>query len=242
MTQQNVHEQGESRTAQEGMSVRCWPEGERPREKILRQGAESLTDAELLAILLRNGTRGCDAVRLARDLLSVRGGLRGLFSSSSVELGKILGLGPAKIAALLAVPELSIRRLREEVLGKSVVRDPESVIQFLYASMRDLNREAFKVLFLDKGHRILSEESLFRGTVDQTVVHIREIIKEALDRHASAIMLVHNHPSGRTEPSMEDRAMTGKIQGACLSVGIRLLDHIIIGDNQYFSFREHQLL
>lgn len=223
-------------------SVKDWPKSERPRERMRDLGIQALSDAELVAVLLRNGVRGEDALSFARNLLGKCGGLRGLFSMGWERLEKIRGLGPAKVATLLAVNEIARRKLREEILGKEVVRDPQAVVEYLYTSLRDQKKEIFKVLFLDKGNRILDEMDLFEGTVDQTAVHPREVVKIALERHATGLILVHNHPSGRVEPSSEDRMMTGKIQAALSAVGLQVLDHLIIGDNQFFSFKEHRLL
>lgn len=218
--------------------IRSWPAQERPRERIIEQGPAGLSDAELIALLLRNGIKGKDAITFARQLISEYGGLRGLFSAGYPELKKVKGLGAAKIAALLSAAELAKRELREELSGKDIVRDPQSVVDYLSADLRDRKKEIFKVLFLDRGNRILAERNLFHGTVDQAMVHPREIVKAALDLHASSVVLVHNHPSGRTEPSREDQEMTRKVQAALQTVSIKVLDHIIIGDNQYFSFRE----
>ena len=223
------------------MSILNWPATERPRERLLQTGAKGLSDAELVAVLLRSGIRGKDAVTLARELLAEFGGLRGLLTVGPVELRKVKGLGEAKTASFLAAFEIAKRQLREELTGKNFIRDPESVIDYLYASLRDKKREVFKVLFLNKANRIISEEDLFEGTVDEAAVHPREIVRAAIAHNATAIILVHNHPSGRTEPSAEDRAITQKIQTACAAVSIKILDHIIIGDNQHFSFREHSL-
>lgn len=223
-------------------TIKSWPESERPRERLLKSGPQSLSDAELVAILIRNGSAGKDALALARELLQSSAGLRGLFHLSPSKLKTIKGLGAAKIAGILAVKELATRYLKEETLEKDVIRDPESVAAYLSASLRDQKIEVFKVLFLDKGNRILDCLDLFRGTVDQAAVYPREIVKAALEHHATAVILVHNHPSGRAEPSAEDREVTKKISLACQSVNIRVLDHIIIGDNQRFSFSEHGLV
>ncbi len=219
--------------------IRSWPVSERPRERLIAQGPGGLSDSELLAILLRNGTRDKDAIAFARQLISEYGGLRGLFSAGYPELKKIKGLGAAKIASIFSAMELAKRGLREELAGKDVVRDPQSVVDYLSADLRDRKKEIFKVLFLDRGNRIVAERDLFQGTVDQAMVHPREIVKAALELHASGVVLVHNHPSGRTEPSREDQEMTRKVQAALQTVSIRVLDHIIIGDNRHFSFREH---
>jgi len=224
------------------MTIKSWPQSERPRERLVQNGVSSLSDAELLAILLRSGIRGKDVITLSRELLSQFGGLRGLLSIEYNELAKIKGLGQAKAATLLAATEIVKRKLKEDLIGKDFIRDPESVVDYLYASIRDRKKEIFKILFLDKANRITGEQDLFEGTVDQTAIHTREVVKAALDRHASSIILVHNHPSGRTEPSLEDREMTQKLVAACSAVSIKILDHIIVGDNRYFSFQEHGLL
>lgn len=222
--------------------IKAWPTKERPRERLMAGEASKLSDAELLALLLRSGIRGKDAVALGRELLSRFGGLRGLLQARPEQLKKITGLGTAKIAALLAVSELAERHLREEMPGRDVIRDPQTVVDYLYAALRDRKREVFKVLFLDKANRVVSECDLFIGTIDEAAVHPREVVKAALDRHATAVILVHNHPSGRVEPSPEDRRLTDKIKAACETVSIKVLDHLIVGDNQHFSFREAGLL
>jgi DNA repair protein RadC len=222
--------------------IKSWPPAERPRERLLHHGAASLSDAELIAILLRTGVPGKDAIGFSRELIARYEGLRGLLSVNFAELRKVKGLGGAKIAALLAATEIAKRQLKEELTGKNLIRDPEAVIDYLKTVLRDRKREVFKVLFLNKANRVLQEKDLFEGTVDETAVHPREVVKAALECYATSLILVHNHPSGRTEPSAEDRAITGKLQAACGAVSIKILDHIIIGDNRYFSFREGGLL
>jgi DNA repair protein RadC len=179
---------------------------------------------------------------MARELLVRYGGFRGLFSQDAAELQRVQGLGPAKAALLLAVTEIARRQLKEEILGKNFVHDPQSVLDYLYSCLRDRQRELFKVLFLNKANRIIAEKDLFEGTVDETAVHPREVVKAGLAYQATSLILVHNHPSGRIHPSQEDREITKRLEQACGSVSIKILDHIIIGDNQYFSFREHHLL
>jgi len=222
--------------------IKGWPESERPRERMLRYGAEALSDAELVAILLGRGVRGKDAVSYARDIITQSEGLRGLFALSWNRLRQIKGLGSARIATLLASAEIAKRQLRESMIGQNVIRDPESVMNYLYASMRDKKREVFKILFLNKANGVIDEKDMFEGTVDETAIHPREVIQAALERHATSLILVHNHPSGRIRPSAEDREITSKLQTACHAVSIAILDHIIIGNNQYFSFKEHHLL
>jgi DNA repair protein RadC len=223
-------------------SIREWPESERPREKLLEKGAETLSDAELLAVLFGQGIRGQDAVSFSRSLLLQFGGLRGILAQSSIMLGQVKGLGMAKRCMLLAVREIGLRQLREKMIGQNFVRSPQAVTDYLTAALRDQKREIFKVLFLDKGLRILAERDLFFGTIDEAAVHPREIVKAALEFHASSLVLVHNHPSGKVEPSREDYEITQKIKAACQTVSVRILDHIIIGENQYFSFSERNSL
>jgi DNA repair protein RadC len=223
-------------------SVREWPEGERPREKLLQKGSGALSDAELLAVLFGHGVRGQDVVSFSRDLLTRFGGLRGIMTQQPASLENVRGLGLAKVCMIVAVREIGLRQLREKMIGQNFVRSPQAVTDYLTAALRDQKREVFKVLFLDKGLRILSERDLFYGTIDEAAVHPREIVKAALEFHASSIVLVHNHPSGKVEPSREDYEITQKIKAACQTVSVRVLDHIIIGENQYFSFSERNSL
>ncbi|MFZ5802284.1 MAG: RadC family protein [Candidatus Omnitrophota bacterium] len=223
-------------------SLLDWPAEERPRERLYRLGLAALSDAELLAVVLRSGLPGQDVLQLSRALLEKYGGIRGLLAAERAALEKVRGLGPAKVSALLAVAELAKRHLREDLHGKVYVRDPQAVMQYLYASLRDLKREVFKAIFMDKGNRIVGEKDLFTGTVDEAAVHPREVVKAALDHHASSLVLVHNHPSGRVQPSPEDLEITKKIVKACGTVSVKVVDHIIVGDNRYFSFCEQGLM
>ena len=223
-------------------SVKDWPVNERPREKLLEKGACALSDAELLAVLFGHGIRGQDVVSFSRGLLLQFGGLRGLLSQDRAAFGKIKGLGQAKVAMLFSLKEIGLRQLREKMIGQNFVRSPQAVTDYLTAALRDQKREVFKVLFLDKALRILGERDLFFGTIDEAAVHPREIVKAALEFHASSLVLVHNHPSGKVEPSREDYEITQKIKAACQTVSVRILDHIIIGENQYFSFSERNSL
>jgi DNA repair protein RadC len=223
-------------------SIKEWPENERPREKLLGKGSEALSDAELLAVLFGHGVRGMDAVSFSRVLLSEAGGLRSLLNQPQDFSGKMKGMGQTKVAILCAVRELGLRHLREKITGQNFVRSPQAVADYLCAALRDRKREVFKVIFLDKSLRILGEKDLFIGTIDEAAVHPREIVKSALEFHASNLVLVHNHPSGKIEPSREDYEITQKIKAACQTVSIRILDHIIVGENQYFSFSERNAL
>ena len=216
------------------LSVRDWPKSEQPATKIVEPGPDTLSDAELLSIVLNRSTREQTEVETARELLQRAGGLRKVFCLEDLSM-------PEKVK-LLAVKELGKRLLKDGMVGQNFVRNPQAATDYLTASLRDLNREVFKVLFLDKALRILGDKDLFFGTVDEAAVHPREIVKAALFQNASNIVLVHNHPSGKVEPSREDFEITMKIKAACQTVSIRVIDHIIVGENQYFSFSERNTL
>lgn len=216
------------------LSVRDWPKSEQPATKIVEPGPDTLSDAELLSIVLNRSTREQTEVETARELLQRAGGLRKVFCLEHLSMSEKV--------KLLAVKELGKRLLKDGMVGQNFVRNPQAATDYLTASLRDLNREVFKVLFLDKALRILGDKDLFFGTVDEAAVHPREIVKAALFQNASNIVLVHNHPSGKVEPSREDFEITMKIKAACQTVSIRVIDHIIIGENQYFSFSERNTL
>ncbi len=222
--------------------VSYWPEAERPRERLLRQGPEALSDAELLAIFLRVGVRGKNVVELARELLRQFGGLRGLFKASSSELKLVKGLGDAKIATLRAVAELNRRWLEEKIKRTEFVECAHDVYQLLAQRLRDRDQEIFAVVFLDTKHRVLAIEELFHGTIDTASVFPREIVKRALALGAAALIAAHNHPSGVPEPSQEDHRITSDLKAACQLMELRLLDHLIIGANTYYSFTEKNQL
>jgi DNA repair protein RadC len=220
-------------------AIKYWPRHERPRERLLKQGPEALSDAELLAIFLRTGVSGRSAVDLARALLQRFQGLRGLFAADYRELRAVKGLGDAKIATLLATIELSKRYLREQLDERRAIRNPDDVYHLLAHSMRDLDHEVFTVLFLNSKNEILAVEELFRGTVNASAVHPREVIKRALQHGAAALICAHNHPSGNPEPSPQDRQITRELKEACRVMEIALLDHLVVGHNRYWSFAEH---
>jgi DNA repair protein RadC len=226
---------GKGKTMRRKLSVRDWPESERPLIKAKERGFPALSDAELLSILLRVSSYEQDEVTFAREIIGKAGSLRKLFETPDLLPGH-------KRIELEASRELGRRILRENMIGQNFVRSPQAVSDYLSASLRDMKREVFKVLFLDKGLRIMGERDLFLGTIDEAAVHPREIVKAALEVNASSIVLVHNHPSGKVEPSREDYEITQKIKSACQTVSVRVLDHIIIGENQYFSFSERNSL
>ena len=222
-------------------SIKTWPKYERPRELLLEKGADHVSDAGLIAILLRSGTRGKDAVSLARDLISHFGGLRGLLNARKSDLEKIKGLGNAKIAQLMAAIEITKRQLKEEIIGKNYIENDKDVIDYLSISMRDLKEEFFKVIYLNKANIILSIDELARGTVDQASIYPREVIKSALDKGARAVIFIHNHHSGSKKPSKFDIDVTKKLISACNTVDITPLDHIIISPYGHVSLKNKGL-
>jgi DNA repair protein RadC len=200
----------------------------------MEKGIEALSDAEILSLILKKCTYEQTEVGVALDLLNKAGGLRQLFD--------LRDLPESQQVVLQAVREVGRRVLKQGMIGQNFVRSPQAVTDYLTASLRDLKREVFKVIFLDKALKILGEKDMFFGTVDEAAVHPREVVREALFQNASSLVLVHNHPSGKVEPSREDYEITQKIKSACQTVSIRILDHIIIGENQYFSFSERSQL
>ena len=224
------------------MRISDWPLLERPREKLLARGAGALSEAELLALLLRTGVSGRTAIDVARELLQRFGGLRGVFGAARETLCEAPGLGPARYAQLQAALELS-RRSFEEVLrrGPALTR-PRATRDFLKARLRDRPHEVFCCLYLDSRHRVIGFEELFRGTIDGAHVHPREVARQALAHNAAAVILAHNHPSGVAEPSQADRAITRRLAEALALLDIRVLDHVIVGDGTTESFAELGLL
>lgn len=218
------------------MAIRDWPVDERPREKLLAQGAAALSDAELLAIFLRTGVAGKSAVELARELVTAFGGLRALLRADLAGFSAAKGLGPAKYAQLQAVLELARRHLAEELQRGEALTDPLAAERFLRARLRDLDHEVFAAMFLDAQHRVLAFEILARGTLDGAAVYPREVVKAALRQQAAAVIFAHNHPSGVVEPSAADRALTERLRQALATVDVRVLDHLVIGEGAPASF------
>jgi DNA repair protein RadC len=225
------------------MAITDWPESERPRERLLKLGASALSDAELLAIFLRVGVRGVSAVDLARTLLGHFGSLSRLFSASASEFASIPGMGSAKYSQLQAVVELARRALREEMAAGDALSSPRAVRDYLRLTLGSLPHEVFMVLLLDAQNRLIAAEELFRGTLTQTSVHPREVVKLALAHNAAGALLAHNHPSGVAEPSRADEALTQALRQALALVDVKLLDHFIIaGAADPLSFAEQGLL
>ncbi len=221
------------------MSIRDWPAAERPREKLLKQGASSLSDAELLAIFLRTGVAGKSAVDLARILLDGFGSLRALLEADLQAFSAQLGLGPAKFAQLQAVLEMSRRHLAERLSRDSALESPRAVRDYLKSMLRHEPHEVFGCLYLDTKHRVLGFEVLFRGSIDGAAVYPRQVVKRALAHNAAALILCHNHPSGNPEPSHADRVLTQRLKEALALVEVRVLDHFIIGEGEPLSMVEY---
>ena len=211
------------------MHIRDWPEHERPREKLMARGASALSDAELLAIFIGCGPRGQNAVDLGRQLL-LAGGLRGLLDRGPAELAKLRGLGPARACVLAAALELGTRHLGQQLQRGEALADPAQAGDYFARKLRALPHEVFACLFLDTWHRVIAYEELFRGTLDGSEVHPREVARRCLAHNAAAVLFGHNHPSGNPEPSAADRAVTARLKQALALVEVRVLDHFIVGD------------
>jgi len=223
------------------LTIREWPEFERPREKLLARGAPALSDAELLALLLGSGIRGCSAVAMARALLKDFGSLRELLNARLARWRR-KGVGAARYAAVQAAVELAKRHLHEQMRIGSPLTTPQATYRYLLAQLRDRPYEIFCCLYLDNRHRLIAFEELFRGTVDCAQVHPREVLRQALLHNATSIIVAHNHPSGSLEPSPADDFITRRLKDLLALMDVRLVDHIIVGDSRCYSFAEHGLL
>lgn len=220
------------------MAITDWPQDERPREKLLARGAAALSDAELLAIFLRTGIPGKNAVDMARGLLVQFGSLRSLLKASQADFCAEKGLGRAKYAQLQAVLEMARRHLAEQLSERDALNDPHAARDYLKSRLRDLPHEVFAILFLDTRHRVIAFEELARGSLDGAAVYPREVLKAALRHNAAAVILAHNHPSGVSEPSAADRTLTAQLKIALGAVDVRVLDHLVIGEGTPASFAE----
>lgn len=224
------------------MAISDWPVNERPREKLLAQGAQSLSDAELLAIFLRVGVRGKSAVDLARDLLSEFGCLRKLLETSQTRFCQYHGLGLAKYVQLQAILEMSQRHLFATMPRGQALQNSATTKLFLTSKLRGYEHEVFACLFLDTRHQIINYEELTHGTINNAQIHPRQVVKRALSQNAAAMILAHNHPSGNAEPSLADKNLTKQLKAVLDLIDVKILDHIIVGDGQCVSFAERGLL
>ncbi|CAG8999702.1 MAG: hypothetical protein CENE_01681 [Candidatus Celerinatantimonas neptuna] len=220
------------------MAITDWPMDERPREKLLSKGAKSLSDAELLAIFLRTGCHGIDAVTLARQLLNEFGSLRQLLSASQKRFCARLGVGIAKYAQIQAALEIGSRYLQSQLKDDSALTSPDLVQQYLESELGHHSREVFALLLLDNQHRVLQFVPIFYGTIDAASVYPRVVVQQVLECNAAAVILSHNHPSGIAEPSHADRMITDKLVKALALIDVRVLDHIVTGCGQSVSFAQ----
>lgn len=224
------------------MVLKDLPADARPREKLLASGAAALADAELIALLLRTGLKGCSVLQLAQQMLDHFGGIQGLLHAQADDLKRIKGLGPAKRAEIAAVIEIARRALVQELAARPVFDLPAKVKNYLTLQLGGRGFEVFAVMFLDAQMRLLRLEEMFRGTLTQTSVYPREVVKRALELHAHAVILAHNHPSGAAQPSKADEYLTQTLTSALKLVDVRVLDHLVVGENEVVSFAERGLL
>ena len=227
------------------MLLKDLPKDARPREKLLARGAAALSDAELLALLLRSGIPGKNVLQLSEELLCRKngfGGIAGLLHTSAEDLKRIKGLGPAKRAELVAVLELARRALAQQLQDKPLFETPQAVRDYLQLQLGSRPHEIFAVLFLDSQHRLIALEELFRGTLTQTSVYPREVVQRALAHNAASVVLAHNHPSGAAQPSRADEALTQTLKAALALIDVRVLDHFIVTSTQAVSMAELGLL
>ena len=221
--------------------IKEWPVQERPRERLLAHGAETLSDAELLAVVIGSGTRGNNALDIARKLLANAGNLRAVVRADRAGLCRNVGLGAARYARLQASLEIVRRTLVESMRHGDVLISPDTTRHYLALKMRDYGHEVFACLFLDNQHRLIAFEELFRGTIDGANIHPREVVKRALHHNAAAAIFAHNHPSGVSEPSAADRHITQSLKRSLALVDVRVLDHFVVGE-VVTSFAELNLL
>ena len=218
------------------------PADARPREKLLAHGAAALADAELIALLLRTGLPGVSVLQLAQQMLDRFGGMAGLLRASVDDLKVVKGLGPAKRAEIAAVIELARRALTQQLSQQPVFDRPQQIKDFLKLQLGGRGFEVFAVMFLDSQQRLLKLEEMFRGTLTQTSVYPREVVRRALELHAGAVVLAHNHPSGAAEPSRADEYLTQTLKSALALIDVRVLDHLVVGHDEVVSFAERGLL
>jgi len=224
------------------MAMTDWPQAERPRERLLRFGPQRLSDAELLAIFLRTGTPGMTAVDVARALLGRFGGISGILAAEQSMLALQKGFGEARYCQLRAIVELMRRALREDIARRDALASPGAVRDYLRLKLRDLPHEVFMGVYLDAQNRVIGDEELFRGTLTQTSVYPREVVKRALAHNAASVILAHNHPSGVAEPSHADEMLTRALREALALVDVKVLDHFVVAGNAATSFAERGLI
>ncbi len=223
------------------LRVKEWPAHERPRERLLNNGASSLSDAELLAAFIGSGTRQCNSIALSRLLISTFGSLRNIIHAPRKEICQLPGFGNVRYITMQAVIEIVRRSLLETTKKNDALESPSTAREYLLLKMRDYQHEVFACLFLDNQHCLIAFEELFHGTINNATVHPREVIKRALHHNAAAIILAHNHPSGSSEPSSADKEITSELKKSLNLIDVRVLDHFVVGET-IASFAEMQLL
>ena len=228
-------------SAEKRTHLKNWPIDERPRERLLKQGADKLSDAQLLGIILRTGAGGKTAIDVGRELLDRFGGIAGIARAGIAELYSVQGIGPAKAAEIKAAIELGRRHQRPTLAGASLCASQE-VAEYFHPRLRDVKKEEFRCVLLDTKNRVIREETVSTGSLTASLVHPRETFKTAVRESAAAVIFVHNHPSGDTRPSQEDILLTRRLVQAGDLLGIKVLDHVIVGDGGHFSFRDSGLL
>ena len=224
------------------MTICDWPKAEKPREKLMTQGASALSDAELLALFIRTSVRGKTAVDVGRDLIKVFGGLRPLLDANLADISRIPGMGPAKAAQLLAIVELGRRHLQQTLATTDVLGSPQATRDYLAAQLRHREREVFYGLFVDSQNALIDSRELFLGTLAGAAVYPREVVKQALACNAASVIFAHNHPSGVAEPSDADIRITQRLKEALALVDINVLDHMVVGNGQVVSLAERGLI
>jgi DNA repair protein RadC len=221
-----------------GQGITQWPEAERPRERLLAQGAGALSDAQLLAILLRVGRKRSSAVEVGMEVLHRLGGVAGLARCGIEELCAVPGVGEAKAAQLKAAVELGKRALASPLSKGTKIASSRDLFDHYHPGLRDLRHEIFKVVLLDAKHAIVRDATVSEGSLTLSIVHPREVFTMAVRESAAAVIFLHNHPSGDPTPSQEDRMLTARLVSAGEVLGIRVLDHIVVGDGRYVSFAD----
>lgn len=223
-------------------TVKDWPDDERPRERLVKYGVDYLTDAELLGIILFNGYQGKTSVDIAKELLLESGGLRKLNSLSFSEMNSVKGIGLAKFAQIKAALEIGKRLLREPSSLKKKIHNAVDLVDYYGPNMRDLKKEIFKIILLDVKNKIIRDIDVSVGSLTESIVHPREVLKEIIKESAASVIFLHNHPSGESNPSKNDIDITERLAEACNLIGVKVLDHIILGDDNYTSFAQEGLL
>ncbi len=223
-------------------TVKDWPDEERPRERLVKYGAEYLSDAELLGIILVKGYQGKTSVEVAKEILSETKGLRKLDSLSFSEMSSIKGIGQAKFAQIKAALEIGKRLIRETSSPKKKIYNAVDLVDYYGPNMRDLKKETFKIILLDVKNKIIRDIDVSVGSLTESIVHPREVLRDVIKESAASVIFLHNHPSGESNPSKNDLEITGRLVEACKLIGVRVLDHIIIGDGNFTSFAQEGLL